>query len=191
MKTEIEYHPLQPFLPREAKLLMLGSFPPPRARWSMDFYYPNVQNDMWRIVGLVFFGRRDYFLDGKAFDKEKIVDFCTRVGLALSDTARAVRRLNGDAADKFLEIVEPADIAAMLDKMPHCANIAVTGQKAADTISALTGAAQPKTGECSEFDFAGRRMRLWRMPSSSRAYPLAAERKAEIYAEMFRETGLL
>jgi G:T/U-mismatch repair DNA glycosylase len=36
-----EKHPLQPFLPQNAKILMLGSFPPPKARWSMEFFYPN------------------------------------------------------------------------------------------------------------------------------------------------------
>ena len=46
-----ELHPLEPFLPANARVLMLGSFPPKRIRWSMDFFYPNLQNDMWRIVG--------------------------------------------------------------------------------------------------------------------------------------------
>ena len=53
--VEIEKHPLKPFLPANAKLLMLGSFPPPKTRWKMDFYYPNFQNDMWKIFGLCFF----------------------------------------------------------------------------------------------------------------------------------------
>ncbi len=43
---EIETHPLQQVLPSNAKLLMLGSFPPPQTRWKMDFYYPNYQNVM-------------------------------------------------------------------------------------------------------------------------------------------------
>ena len=66
---EIETHPLEPFLPAKSKLLMLGSFPPQRKRWSMDFYYPNLNNDMWRIVGLLFFGDKDHFLNDtrKAF----------------------------------------------------------------------------------------------------------------------------
>ena len=51
-----ERHPLEPFLPENARLLMLGSFPPKRVRWSMEFFYPNLQNDMWRIMGLLFFG---------------------------------------------------------------------------------------------------------------------------------------
>ena len=42
----IETHPLKPFLPENGKLLMLGSFPPPKARWKMNFYYPNYQNEI-------------------------------------------------------------------------------------------------------------------------------------------------
>ena len=45
----LEQHPLEPFLPENAWLLMLGSFPPSKKRWSMDFFYPNFINDMWRI----------------------------------------------------------------------------------------------------------------------------------------------
>lgn len=33
-------------------------------------------------------------------------------------------------------------------------------------------------------------MRLYRMPSSSRAYPLALERKAEAYGQMLQAEGL-
>ena len=58
----IEEHPLEPFLPSNAKLLMLGSFPPQKKRWSMEFYYPNLQNDMWRIFGLIFFDNKEHFL---------------------------------------------------------------------------------------------------------------------------------
>ena len=43
-----ERHPLEPFLPQNARILMLGSFPPPKARWSMEFFYPNWINDMWQ-----------------------------------------------------------------------------------------------------------------------------------------------
>ena len=52
----IEEHPLKPFLPDGARVLFLGSFPPPRKRWSMDFFYPNWLNDFWRIMGLIFLG---------------------------------------------------------------------------------------------------------------------------------------
>lgn len=77
---EIEYHPLEPFLPANASILMLGSFPPQKKRWSMDFFYPNLQNDMWRIMGYIFFEDKEYFLnpDKKSFNKEQIIDFLTK-----------------------------------------------------------------------------------------------------------------
>lgn len=119
---ETEQHPLEPFLPANARLLMLGSFPPQRKRWSMEFYYPNWNNDMWRIVGLIFFGDREHFVvrGEKAFCKERLVAFLQEKGIALFDTATAVRRLQDNASDKFLEVVQPTDIRAMLDKLPQC-----------------------------------------------------------------------
>jgi len=84
----IERHPLQPFLPENARLLLLGSFPPPRERWCMDFFYPNPQNDMWRIMGQIFFGDKQHFVDGKVFNREEIVAFCREKGIAIFDTAR-------------------------------------------------------------------------------------------------------
>ena len=97
----VEAHPLEPFLPANAVLLMLGSFPPQKKRWSMDFFYPNLQNDMWRIFGIIFFSDKDHFLhpDKKAFDKERIIQFLNEKGIALYDTASAVRRLQDNASD--------------------------------------------------------------------------------------------
>ena len=100
----------------------------------MDFFYPNLQNDMWRIFGLIFFNDKEHFLlpDRKAFHKEQIIDFLKEKGIALYDTASAVRRLQDNASDKFLEIVEPTDLSLLLKQLPHCRAIVTTGQKATD-----------------------------------------------------------
>lgn len=189
----IETHPLRPFLPANARLLMLGSFPPPRARWSMEFYYPNLQNDMWRIFGLVFFGEKDYFMEPglKKFCKARIEEFVSLKGIAMSDTARSVIRGKGNASEQFLEIVEKMDIALLLSEIPTCGAVVTTGQKATETLLALTGAAEPAIGGFTEFEFAGRRIRHYRMPSSSRAYPKPLAEKAAAYEKMFRNEGLL
>ncbi|MDR1544082.1 MAG: uracil-DNA glycosylase family protein [Prevotellaceae bacterium] len=190
----IETHPLRPFLPPNAKLLMLGSFPPQRKRWSMDFFYPNLNNDMWRIFGVVFFNDKNYFLAEieKAFCKEKIVEFLTEKGIALYDTASVVRRLNDNASDKFLEVVEAADISALLVKIPLCTTICATGQKAADILlQQFPIEREPKTGEYIDFQHNNQQMRLFRMPSSSRAYPLKLEQKASIYEAMLRKIGIM
>ena len=189
----VEEHPLEPFLPANAKLLMLGSFPPQKKRWSMDFFYPNLQNDMWRIFGLIFFDDKDRFLfpDKKAFDKKKLIEFLTEKGIALYDTASSVRRLQDNASDKFLEVVEPTDIRLLLKQLPQCKAIVTTGQKATDIIRSQIDVEEPKVGESCPFEFEDRTLRLYRMPSSSRAYPLAIEKKASVYRFMLNELDFL
>lgn len=193
MVDTIEKHPLEPFLPENARLLMLGSFPPPRVRWSMDFYYPNLQNDMWRLYGILFFGDKDYFLkEGKkAFDRERLIAFLNDKGVALFDTAMEIIRHKGNASDQFLEVVTPVDVKRILDRIPACQAIVTTGQKATDTLLQQIDAIPPRVGEYSEFEYAGRSMRLYRMPSSSRAYPKPLEEKAVDYRVMFHDLGML
>lgn len=188
-----EEHPLEPFLPGNATLLMLGSFPPPKKRWSMDFFYPNLQNDMWRIFGLLFFDDKEHFLlPGKrAFNKEYLIEFLTEKGIALYDTATSVRRLQDNASDKFLEVVEPTDIRLLLKQLPQCQAIVTTGQKATDIIRSQIEVEEPKVGESCPFEFEDRTMRLYRMPSSSRAYPLSIEKKSMVYRLMLNELGIL
>ena len=191
---ETEKHPLEPFLPEAARLLMLGSFPPKKERWSMDFFYPNFINDMWRIFGIVFFHDRNHFIasDGKHFDKEKIVSFCREKGIALFDTATEIIRMKDNASDKFLEIVSPADLDSLLEKIPLCGSIVTTGEKATDTVCRIFGCNKPKTGESVLLTIGQeRKLAFYRMPSSSRAYPMQIDRKAEIYKVMFMEAGIL
>lgn len=190
---EIEEHPLKPFLPRNARLLMLGSFPPQQKRWCMDFYYPNMQNDMWRIFGIIFFQNKDYFLteNKKSFDKERIIAFLNEKGIAIFDTASAIIRQKDNASDKFLEVVTPTDIKALLTEIPVCEAIVTTGQKATDTLLALFSATEPKVGSYSVFDHDGQEMKLFRMPSSSRAYPKPLTEKAAIYQTMFEELKMI
>lgn len=189
----IENHPFEPFLPANARVLMMGSFPPQKKRWSMEFYYPNLNNDMWRIVGLLFFGNKDYFLNDnkKAFCQERIVDFLNEKGIALFDTATSIRRLQDNASDKFLEVVQPTDVTALLHRLPQCKALVTTGQKATDTLRTQFKVDEPKVGDFSEFLFEERPMRLYRMPSSSRAYPLALEKKAAAYRVMFHDLQIL
>lgn len=188
-----ERHPLEPFLPEGTNILMLGSFPPERKRWSMEFFYPNWGNDMWRIWGLIFFGDKQHFeiAAEKRFDGERIASFCAERGVALYDTACEVRRLAGNASDKFLEVVTPTDLRSLLRRLPHCRAIVTTGEKATDTLIEQFGCAKPRVGEYTGIEFEGRTLRLYRMPSSSRAYPLKLERKAEAYERMLREIGMI
>ncbi len=187
----------------------------------MDFFYPNFINDFWRICGIVFFSDKDHFVARaaevhrsdpqapkpvllKRFDRERIIAFCKEKGIALYDTASAVRRLRGNASDKFLEVARPTDIPALLSTMPKCQAIAVTGQKALETfieancpisngvpinvkdikIGEPVSITLPTVTSCS--NPSTRKLLLFRMPSTSRAYPLSLDKKADFYRQMFQ-----
>lgn len=189
-EIEPEKHPWEPFVPDSAKVLIMGTFPPQPKRWSMDFYYPNRTNDFWPMMGLIFFGDRNALLepDGKRFDLGAIKRLLTAKGIALNDTGRTVRRLKGNASDKFLEIIEPVPLFELLADMPECRAVATTGEKAAGVIAELTGTPIPRMGEHVTGPY---NLQIWRMPSTSRAYPLKLDKKAVFYAEMFRATGII
>ena len=184
----IESHPFEPFLPEGARVLMLGTFPPAAKRWSMKFYYPNFTNDMWRIVGLSFFGDKQHFVadDGRHYRLEELKAFLAEKGIALFDTCTRIIRTKNTASDKDLQVVEQTDIAAMLRALPQCEFIVTAGQLATTLCCQHFSIAEPKVGECSSFLFEGRVMRLYRMPSSSRAYPMPIEKKTAYYETIFK-----
>ena len=205
-----ESHPFEPFLPEGARILFLGSFPPQPHRWCMPFYYPNWINDFWRIMGLMFYSDKDHFcvVAEKRFDEALIRAFCTCQGLAFYDTACEIRRLRDNASDAFLEVVRPTDIAALLARIPDCHTIVTTGQKATEIAADWLGCELPPVGGYIDVPIASTpagqaapvqaaapteqaavvkpgSLRFWRMPSTSRAYPLPLEKKADAYRRLF------
>ena len=192
MSEVIEKHPFEPFLPENAKLLMLGTFPPAEKRWCMRFYYPNFINDMWRIFGICFYGNKQHFVleQEKRFNLDSIIPFLEEKGIAMYDTATRIRRTKDNASDKDLEIVEETDLDSMLRQLPECKAVITAGQLATDVFCNHYGIEGPKVGEYTEFHLDNRVLRLYRMPSSSRAYPMRTERKAEYYNIVFKYLGL-
>ncbi|AFJ08762.1 uracil-DNA glycosylase family protein [Prevotella intermedia] len=192
---EIETHPFEPWLPVNAKLLMLGTFPPAPKRWAMEWYYPNFTNDMWRIFGLIFFGDKLHFVDeaNKTYRLNELKQFLKEKGVALFDTALRIRRTTGTASDKDLEIVEPADLDGMLRSLPECKAVLAAGQLATKVFTEHYNidARNLKMGEYRTFDFEGRTLKLYRQPSSSRAYPMKVEKKAVYYEQMFKEIQII
>ncbi|MBO4821676.1 MAG: uracil-DNA glycosylase family protein [Prevotella sp.] len=169
-------------------MVMLGSFPPARHRWAMDFFYPNYINDMWRIFGICLHSDKDWYVDveRRTFRLDDIKTMLTEKGIGLYDTAVKVRRTRNTASDKDLEVVQPTDIDALLKNAPLCHTVVTTGQKATDILTAHFNITSPKVGAYTSFHFDEKEMRLYRMPSSSRAYPLSLEKKAECYMQLFK-----
>ena len=148
---------------------------------------------MWRIMGMAFYGDKNHFLDldHKTFLKADITEFLHNKHIAMYDMATCVKRLRNNASDQFLEVVQATDIAALLRKLPLCAVIVTTGGKATDTLLLQLPMPKPPVGGCTDFAFGNRALKLYRMPSSSRAYPLAFDKKTYCYKVMFEQVGLL
>ena len=154
----------------------------------MPFFYPNKINDFWRVMGVIFMDDRDALWDNglKRFDLDAIKSLLERERIALWDTEMAVRRLKDNASDKFLEIVEPIDLASLLDHHPSITQVITTGEKATGVIAQQAGIDVPAIGVPVDCQMGGHSIRLWRMPSTSRAYPLPLEQKAEAYRKVFQ-----
>lgn len=159
----------------------------------MEFYYPNFLNDMWRIMGHIFFADRHYFVEQeeKAFRLSELKDFLCAHHIALYDTCTKIVRTKNTASDKDLQVVELTDFEAMLRQLPHCRGIFTAGQLATNLFCSHFGIEEPRVGGKTPFVFDGRKLHLYRMPSTSRAYPLALEKKAEYYRQAFAELSII
>ena len=194
---EIELRPFPPFLPPNTTVLMMGSFPPAAEKRAMEFHYPNFQNDMWRVYGLVFFGDAMHFqrVGEKAFDAEKIKAFLTARGIGSCPGVRRAIRTHGNASDAYLKVVETVELPEILEKIPQCRRICTTGGKATEILLALleteVRAKDFKTGATITARCGDRDLLVTRLPSTSRAYPMKLEKKAEAYRKFFVEAGFV
>nr|WP_224737791.1 DNA glycosylase [Psychrobacter sp. 28M-43] len=206
--TELETHPFEPVLPPNATVMMMGTFPPTADKWAMSFHYPNFYNDMWRIYGRVFFDDADYFRvgDEKRFDPEHIRDFMFERGIASCPTVKQAIRETGNASDKNLTVVTPVDLDIILPQVPKVESLFTTGGKATEVLLGLLDepiakSKHPKTNQSMDYPYQWQstdnqkadvnNLTLYRLPSTSRAYPLSLDKKVAAYKAFFEKMGKL
>lgn len=206
--TELETHPFEPVLPPNATVMMMGTFPPTADKWAMSFHYPNFYNDMWRIYGRVFFDAADYFRigDEKRFDPERIRDFMFERGIASCPTVKQAIRETGNASDKNLTVVTPVDLDVILPQVPKVKSLFTTGGKATEVLLGLLDepiakSKHPKTNQSMDYPYQWQstddqkadvnNLTLYRLPSTSRAYPLSLDKKVAAYKAFFEKMGKL
>ena len=206
--AEVETHPFGPVLPPNATVIMMGTFPPTADKWAMRFHYPNFYNDMWRIYGSVFFDDVNYFRvgDEKRFDPERIRAFMFERGIASCPTVNQAIRETGNASDKNLTVVTPVDLDNILPQVPKVETLFTTGGKATEVLLNLLAeppakSKYPKTNQSMDYPYQWQSnqsqkadvndLTLYRLPSTSRAYPLALDKKIAAYKAFFKKIGKL
>ncbi|PYE38379.1 G/U mismatch-specific uracil-DNA glycosylase [Psychrobacter fozii] len=206
--AEIEPHPFPPVLPPNATVMMMGTFPPTIDKWAMSFHYPNFYNDMWRIYGRVFFDDADYFRvgDDKRFDPERIRAFMFERGIASCPTVKQAIRETGNASDKNLTVVTPVNLDDILPQVPKVKTLFTTGGKATEVLLNLLSeppakSKYPKTNQSMDYPYEWQNtdnqkadvnnLTLYRLPSTSRAYPLSLDKKVAAYKSFFEKMDKL
>lgn len=206
----IESHPFGPFYFSDTRVLMMGTMPPTPDKWCMAFHYPNFYNDMWRIMGRVFFEDADYFRvgDEKRFNPEKIKAFLKTYHIGECPTVQSVIREKGNASDDHLTVVATTDLTRVLPEVPEVHWLFTTGGKATEVLLSLIHAdiqnpaspsfdpnftpyKLPKTNQYLTVNAFGRELGIYRLPSTSRAYPQSLDKKVAAYREFFRLAGIL
>lgn len=135
-----EDHPLGPYVHDETRVLLCGTFPP--VRKSINFFYPNANNDMWRILGVVFYNNSAAFYKlvdaptqqpprrstGAVLDEAHIRNFTASAPIGFCDCCRRVRRQLGNSSDDNIVVLDRADVVSdALARAPRCAAIITTG----------------------------------------------------------------
>ncbi|GET91362.1 hypothetical protein, unknown function [Leishmania tarentolae] len=142
-----EDHPIGPVVHADSRILFCGTFPP--VRKSIRFYYPNANNDMWKVLGQVFYDDVDAFYTSadcvsslfsppskqsscraatRVLDERRIWHFAHSQPVGFFDVCRRVRRRRGTSADDNIEALERTNVLRdVLSCTPHCAGILTTG----------------------------------------------------------------
>ena len=164
MKTLLQG--LAPVAGRDARVLVLGSFPG-AASLAAQQYYGHPRNHFWPILGAL------WGIDLPALPYRRRIAALKREGLALWDVYAACRREG--SLDSAIEDAEPNDLAGLVVRLPSLRAIAHNGGESARAMR-ITGALG---------------LPVVRLPSTSPANASwSFERKLAAWRAVFLEAGI-
>ncbi|AWK04790.1 hypothetical protein HYN56_11365 [Flavobacterium crocinum] len=186
-----EIHPWQPFVPKNADKLILGTFPThERNRGTYKFYYPNTNNEFWKILfDIAGLGLED------SQEKDPIKlrkHVLTKLGLGIADICTVIYRQKTSSNDNALFPIEFTDIFLLLDNHPSIKTLIVTSSsKNSSTLAWLHQYCNlngytfkiPKgrLPKSTILNFTNRTIRIEIIPSSSGQSPIKGNERLEMY----------
>lgn len=157
---------LAPIAPRDARLLVLGSFPG-AASLAAQQYYAHPRNQFWPIIAAL------WGVDLPALPYARRVAEARRRGLAIWDVYAACRREG--SLDSAIESALPNDLAGLAVRLPRLAAIAHNGGESARAMRITRELGLP----------------VHRLPSTSPANASwSFDRKLAAWREVFARAGL-
>ncbi len=117
-RREHHEHEFEAFIPKDAKILILGSFPSKDSRNS-KFYYMNPNNYFYKILSELF---QENFCDCSIEVKKELL---TKYGIALYDVATSCSIIG--ASDSTIKDYELVDLKKIMENHPSIQQIFVLG----------------------------------------------------------------
>jgi len=189
-----ETHPWKWFVPKKSKILIVGTFPPAKKRWSFPFFYPNKQNLFWPVLSTLLNHELTFFMGEEAVEERK--QLLNLLHVAITDMGFIITRKDDSSLDENIDAIEYMDIFKILNEHPSINKIIFTSSSG--KVSAARWFADylatknmhhkfPKGLKPlrSEFQFEDRKIHLVILYSPSRraANRISFEKLVEMYAD--------
>lgn len=124
----IECHPEWYFDIPHMQTLILGSFPPHENKRDYQFYYPNKQNNFWKILAAISKTDLQYYSGLEAIQERKRLMLDLNVGI--QNMGKVISRKGLSARDTDIVIEEFQDILAIIKKHKELQKIIISGYSA-------------------------------------------------------------
>lgn len=118
---EIEPHPFGYFLPENAEILIIGSFPCIKNNDYGDWFYSSSgKNDFWKLLSDVY--------NMPVETKSKKIEICQKHKIAITDIGGRIERIKGNCSDSNLKIHEINTIGIEKCLIPSIRNVYFTSK---------------------------------------------------------------
>ncbi|MGZ3920160.1 MAG: hypothetical protein ACXVNM_05760 [Bacteroidia bacterium] len=120
-----EIHPPWEYEVPGMKVLILGNFPPHQKRWDYEFFYPNKQNNFWKVLAAINGVNLKETKGPAAVEERKKIMKNLKIGVY--NLAKVISRKNSSARDTDIEILEYMDIFSVIKKHRQLKKIILAG----------------------------------------------------------------
>lgn len=123
---KIEEHPFGSYIPQNAKILIIGTFPTHNRNLKFDFYYSGKDNLFWGIIEKVFDHSFSHFEGVLAVEERK--SFLDSKSIGVADMHKLCYRKNNMSTDENLHPIILNDIFLILDEYHSIHRIVLTSR---------------------------------------------------------------
>jgi hypoxanthine-DNA glycosylase len=127
-------HPFEPYVPKGAKKLIIGTIPPsrfcnktePLVEGDVNFYYGSKDNGFWKILEEIFNKKFQYTNSIEAVEARK--QLLTKLGIGITDIVAECVHENGKSSDRDLKEIKHKDISTLLENNTSIGTLIYTSE---------------------------------------------------------------